>query len=319
MISTLLVLILFQRYSLCALQPPTHITTQAVYKMMSVSIFFIITLLHHTPPVRLHRPTIALQPTIDYLHSLDHSTITLATLQSKLAFLLVVTCFLRPSDLQCIPLASVSVSELSSLSFEVHSPKESVNGITSTRSPFRSRLIQSSVFVWCVPLLCSTNDVLIVKLLLFVNSLQPNKIVKYPNDSLLDSKTNQTVHWWKTSFPMFYCLFLGSSIGYSQRGDCYDGKLVILIHLWESLPSRAFVFLWFYQHPHHQWRSSWRRFKWWCFLRCSWPYIIWFRIKKNIVFLIYFVLWISNSYFIFFIWVSQPILLEFISTFELNS
>ncbi|KAI9271649.1 hypothetical protein BDA99DRAFT_594773, partial [Phascolomyces articulosus] len=81
-------------------------------------------LLKHAPPIRLHRPTISLQPTIDHLQSLDSHSISLATLQSKLAFLLGITCFLRPSDLHRIPFTSTSVSDDNILSFEVHSPKE---------------------------------------------------------------------------------------------------------------------------------------------------------------------------------------------------
>ena len=41
---------------------------------------FITTLLRQAAPIRLHRSTINLQPTIDYLRSLDSHTITLATL-----------------------------------------------------------------------------------------------------------------------------------------------------------------------------------------------------------------------------------------------
>ncbi|KAI8058853.1 hypothetical protein BDF21DRAFT_430126 [Thamnidium elegans] len=76
---------------------------------------FITTLLRKAPPTRLHRSTINLQPTIDYLSALSSSDISLSKLQSKLAFIL---------DLQRIPLSSVSVSTDHTLSFEVHSPKE---------------------------------------------------------------------------------------------------------------------------------------------------------------------------------------------------
>lgn len=89
---------------------------------------FITTLLRHAPPTRLHRPTISLTPTMDYLATLANDTITFSLLQRKLAFLLGVTCFLRPSDLQRIPFSSVSVSvNNTTLSFEVHCPKEKRN------------------------------------------------------------------------------------------------------------------------------------------------------------------------------------------------
>ncbi|KAI8967662.1 hypothetical protein BDB01DRAFT_733767 [Pilobolus umbonatus] len=84
---------------------------------------FITTLLKNAPPIRLHRPTISLQPSIDYLTNLSNPSF--ATLQNKLAFLLGFTCFLRPSDLHRISYSSVSVStDQQLLLFEVHNPKE---------------------------------------------------------------------------------------------------------------------------------------------------------------------------------------------------
>ncbi|KAG2224150.1 hypothetical protein INT45_000165 [Circinella minor] len=71
---------------------------------------FIITLAAQAPPIRLHRPTIDLQPTFNYLSNLNNASTTFASLQGKLAFLLGVACFFRPSDLQRIPLASIQVS-----------------------------------------------------------------------------------------------------------------------------------------------------------------------------------------------------------------
>ena len=82
--------------------------------------FFITTLLRQAPAIRLHKPAINLQPIIDYLRSLYSHTITLATLQSKLAFLLGITCFLQPSDLQRIPLASVLCILLIYIVHDVH-------------------------------------------------------------------------------------------------------------------------------------------------------------------------------------------------------
>ncbi|KAG2192103.1 hypothetical protein INT47_005717 [Mucor saturninus] len=84
---------------------------------------FITTLLKKAPPIRLHRPTISLQPSIDYLTNISNPSF--ASLQSKLAFLLGFTYFLRPSDLHRIPYSSVSVSmDQQLLLFEVHKPKE---------------------------------------------------------------------------------------------------------------------------------------------------------------------------------------------------
>jgi hypothetical protein len=138
---------------------------------------FITTLLGHAPPTRLHRPTVSLQPTVDHLMTLDNKTITLATLQSKLAFLLGVTCFLRPSDLHRIPLSSVSVSADSNLSFEVHCPKEKRQ---------RRRIIKSfQVKAHIDPRLCPVHTFQLFHhrrptcqaTTLFINSLQPNKLI----------------------------------------------------------------------------------------------------------------------------------------------
>lgn len=62
------------------------------------------TILNQAPPIRLHKSTINLQPTFTHLKKIENSTAPLAKLQSKLAFLLAVTCFLQPSDLQRIPI-----------------------------------------------------------------------------------------------------------------------------------------------------------------------------------------------------------------------
>ncbi|ORE07689.1 hypothetical protein BCV72DRAFT_226292 [Rhizopus microsporus var. microsporus] len=85
---------------------------------------FIQILKYQAPPVRLHRPTIELKPTFNYISSLDGPSISLSRLQMKLAFLLGVTCFLRPSDLHRIPFSSTKVTNTGSLYFEVHCPKE---------------------------------------------------------------------------------------------------------------------------------------------------------------------------------------------------
>ncbi|KAI9018760.1 hypothetical protein CLU79DRAFT_705420 [Phycomyces nitens] len=58
------------------------------------------------------------------MHTLHSYALSTLQLFRKLAFLLGVSCFLRPSDLQRIPLSSVSLPTESTLSFEVHCPKE---------------------------------------------------------------------------------------------------------------------------------------------------------------------------------------------------
>ncbi|KAG1443181.1 hypothetical protein G6F46_012854 [Rhizopus delemar] len=89
---------------------------------------FVTVLLSQAPPTRLHKPTINLSPTFHHLQQLPHTTCSSSQLQAKLAFLLGVTCFLRPSDLQRIPYRSIQVSPNSaSLYFEVHAPKEKRN------------------------------------------------------------------------------------------------------------------------------------------------------------------------------------------------
>lgn len=131
---------------------------------------FITTLLHQAPPIKLHRPTISLQPTVQYLCSLDHQTISLISVQQKLVFLLGITCFLRPSDLHRIPFASVQVSTTgSSLSFEVHCPKEKRNRRHIIKSHSDSRMCPVETFRLFVqrrPNTIATKP--------FVNSLRPN-------------------------------------------------------------------------------------------------------------------------------------------------
>lgn len=87
---------------------------------------FIVTLAAQAPPIRLHRKTIDLKPTFNYLSRLTNSTpTTLASLQEKLAFLHGIACFFRPSDLQRIFFTSVYVSsDFTVLSFDIHCPKE---------------------------------------------------------------------------------------------------------------------------------------------------------------------------------------------------
>ncbi|KAG2228546.1 hypothetical protein INT48_000313 [Thamnidium elegans] len=86
---------------------------------------FITTILNQAPPIRLHKSTINLQPTFTFLKNIENGTTSLAKLQSKLAFLLAVTCFLRPSDLHRIPINSMKIENNNTeLSFDVNCPKE---------------------------------------------------------------------------------------------------------------------------------------------------------------------------------------------------
>ena len=135
---------------------------------------FITTLLRQAPLIRLHKPTISLKPTIDFLMPLHNTDLTIANLQSKLAFLLGITCFLRPSDLQRIPLSSVRVTD-SILSFEVHCPKEKRK---------RRRIIKSfQVKAHLLPNLCPVHTFRLFQArrpsctatALLINSLQPDK------------------------------------------------------------------------------------------------------------------------------------------------
>ncbi|KAI8640827.1 hypothetical protein BD408DRAFT_469182 [Parasitella parasitica] len=64
------------------------------------------------PPVSIHRPTIDASPALAYASSIaSRSTTRVKLLQQKLAFLLAMAAFLRPSDLARIPFASCSVSD----------------------------------------------------------------------------------------------------------------------------------------------------------------------------------------------------------------
>jgi hypothetical protein len=85
---------------------------------------FISVLVQQQGPVRIHRAKISLQPVVCYAKSISSSINTpWSLLQSKLAFLLGVATFLRPSDLARISLESCKIS-VSHLSFQVVAPKE---------------------------------------------------------------------------------------------------------------------------------------------------------------------------------------------------
>ncbi|KAI8373889.1 hypothetical protein BD560DRAFT_393881 [Blakeslea trispora] len=124
------------------IQSPRTISTVQLYRSVVIHLHpnpdvlhksdlvntFITILLKQAALVRLHRDTVSLQPSIDFLTSLSNSLISLADLQAKLAFLLGIACFLQPSDLHHTSFSFVSISDANSLlSFEVHDPKEKHN------------------------------------------------------------------------------------------------------------------------------------------------------------------------------------------------
>ncbi|CEP09124.1 hypothetical protein [Parasitella parasitica] len=77
------------------------------------------------PPILIHRPTIELTPTFRAVRAIPSTTTTpLAQLQRKMSFLLSITCFLRPSDVQRIDRASMICQGTESLDFRVVAPKE---------------------------------------------------------------------------------------------------------------------------------------------------------------------------------------------------
>ena len=89
------------------------------------------TLANTEPPRNIHRPTVDLTPTFKYLMEIpSSSSVPLASLQPKLAFLLGLSGFMRPSDLARISLLSASVDSNSQcLTFNVIAPKERRGGV----------------------------------------------------------------------------------------------------------------------------------------------------------------------------------------------
>ncbi|ORE02525.1 hypothetical protein BCV72DRAFT_215075, partial [Rhizopus microsporus var. microsporus] len=83
------------------------------------------TLTRREPPKEIHRPTIDISPTLNYIRQIQSSTSTpLPLLQKKTAFLLAMTAFLRPSGLHCIDLQSADINNGFQLTFQVVSSKE---------------------------------------------------------------------------------------------------------------------------------------------------------------------------------------------------
>ncbi|KAG1038061.1 hypothetical protein G6F43_012748 [Rhizopus delemar] len=113
---------------------------------------FLATVAADTPPRPIHRPTVDLTPTLVYLSKIpSEATTSLSTLQSKLAFLLGMVAFLRPSDLARISLLSVATdSAHGTISFNIVAPKERRNKIRIIK-PF---LIHSHHDPRLCPVLC---------------------------------------------------------------------------------------------------------------------------------------------------------------------
>ncbi|KAG1135094.1 hypothetical protein G6F38_013055 [Rhizopus arrhizus] len=83
------------------------------------------TLSKQAAPVAIHRPTVDMSPALVYARNIpSRSTTLLQLLQQKLAFLLAMSAFLRPSDLARIPFASCGISTSGCLLFQVVAPKE---------------------------------------------------------------------------------------------------------------------------------------------------------------------------------------------------
>jgi hypothetical protein len=83
------------------------------------------TLTRQDPPVSIHRPTVDMTPAINFAQSIPSSVSTSPQqLQQKLAFLLAMAAFMRPSDLARIPFASCRISDSGNLLLQVVAPKE---------------------------------------------------------------------------------------------------------------------------------------------------------------------------------------------------
>ncbi|RCH83416.1 hypothetical protein CU097_004140, partial [Rhizopus azygosporus] len=83
------------------------------------------TFAHREPPKQIHRPTIDISSTLNHLRQIQSIMSTpLPFLQKKLAFLLAMAAFLRPSDLRRVDLQSADINDSFQLTSQVDSPKE---------------------------------------------------------------------------------------------------------------------------------------------------------------------------------------------------
>ncbi|KAI8373434.1 hypothetical protein EDC96DRAFT_584591, partial [Choanephora cucurbitarum] len=89
------------------------------------------TILSNATPIEQHQDTIDITPTIHYIRNIASSNSTaVGLLQQKVAFLLGMAAFLRPSDLHRIPRSSV-IFLASTMKFKVYKPKEKRQAIKS--------------------------------------------------------------------------------------------------------------------------------------------------------------------------------------------
>jgi hypothetical protein len=100
--------------------------TQQVFAVIPLVNSYLDALYKQAPPISIHRPTIDLTPALVRARSIpSRSSTSLKLLQQKLAFLLAMAAFLRPSDLARIPYSSCNVRPTDGcLNFTVVSPKE---------------------------------------------------------------------------------------------------------------------------------------------------------------------------------------------------
>ena len=91
---------------------------------------YIDSLVRQDPPTLIHRPTLDLSPALAFAQEIaSRGSTTVYRLQIKLAFLLSMAAFLRPSDLERIPFGSCSVDRSTgALTFSVVAPKEKRKG-----------------------------------------------------------------------------------------------------------------------------------------------------------------------------------------------
>ena len=134
------------------------------------------------PPIPIYRPQVDISSTLSYLEQVETSTSApLAPLQQKLAFLLAMVCFLRPSDLHRISLYSALVDSVcGSLTFTVVAPKERRKSRRILK-PFTIYPLANSALCPVYTFICVRDHRLLLSRrpqnVLFVNAKQPRKPV----------------------------------------------------------------------------------------------------------------------------------------------
>ncbi|CEP11528.1 hypothetical protein [Parasitella parasitica] len=87
--------------------------------------YYLDTLMRQAPPVSIHRTAIDISPALAYARTIaSRPSTTVKLLQQKLAFVMAMAAFLRPSDLVRIPFASCTILDNGRLRFQAVSPKE---------------------------------------------------------------------------------------------------------------------------------------------------------------------------------------------------